>query len=686
MKLDISCFCFLSRNEYRVLTAIEMGMRNHEYLPVSLIASIANLRKEGITSVLKKLLKNKLISHENRTYDGYKLTYLGYDFLALRAFLNRGILKSVGNQIGVGKESDIYICKDINDNLLCLKIHRLGRISFRTIKNNRDYYGKKKFRNWLYLSKIAATKEYTYLKALYENNFPVPKPYDLNRHMILMSYINGYPLSHVKISNPFKVIDFLINTIIKFAKADIIHGDFNEFNILIDDDENITIIDFPQIVSLHHENGKTYFERDVKCVINHFFRKYKIKIEDYPLYEDVIGLTNHKIVSEEVNVSVNEDDMLLQILQNDKSYSCSSYSEGNANCFVQYEDGYSSLGSVEEEEVQEEEEKEKEEEGEDEDEIRKDKERNPEKYGSGKSQTDEGDKTNGEDKTTEEYDISWKDYLDKLHIARTMKKEVDKLGENNTPSFHSPQISEGDFKDAYECTNDKEEENIKIEKREDNIDEDFSKGSCESQEKVFELTTEERGIPEQMKKAKGDYTQEVEKVPTEKRTCEVDEGSYERGDSCDDDKCYYGKCENDICQANDIHIIDEVDKGEEQNDEKINKFVQEEEGSKTKEQISQTEDYDERSSYSDNISLSTNDCDESSITEYSSCDSHNSLSEDTTKKLSDTWKPHIKKYTKEYVKSKLKYMHRKKKSREKYKENLKTKNKKKVMEKIKNYL
>ncbi|SOV11494.1 serine/threonine protein kinase RIO2 [Plasmodium sp. gorilla clade G2] len=318
MKLDISCFSFISRNEYRVLTAIEMGMRNHEYLSVSLISSIANLRKEGIVSVLKKLLKNKLISHQNKKYDGYKLTYLGYDFLALRTFLKRGILKSIGNQIGVGKESDIYICKDVDDNLLCLKIHRLGRISFRTIKNNRDYYGKKCFRNWLYLSRIAATKEYAYLKALYENKFPVPKPHDINRHMIIMSYINGYPLSHVKLNNPYKVIDILFNILIKFAKADIIHGDYNEFNILIDDDENVTIIDFPQIVSLGHANAKMYFERDIKCVINHFFKKYKIKIEEYPLYEDVILLNKDKLNIDQNDVTNQDDNLLLEVLQNDK--------------------------------------------------------------------------------------------------------------------------------------------------------------------------------------------------------------------------------------------------------------------------------------------------------------------------------------------------------------------------------
>ena len=37
--------------------------------------------------------------------EGYKLTFGGYDYLALKVLTNRNIIHSVGNQIGVGKES-----------------------------------------------------------------------------------------------------------------------------------------------------------------------------------------------------------------------------------------------------------------------------------------------------------------------------------------------------------------------------------------------------------------------------------------------------------------------------------------------------------------------------------------------------------------------------------------------------
>ena len=37
--------------------------------------------------------------------EGYRLTVSGYDYLALKALASRDVIYSLGNQIGVGKES-----------------------------------------------------------------------------------------------------------------------------------------------------------------------------------------------------------------------------------------------------------------------------------------------------------------------------------------------------------------------------------------------------------------------------------------------------------------------------------------------------------------------------------------------------------------------------------------------------
>lgn len=35
----------------------------------------------------------------------------------------------------------------------------------------------------------------------------------------------------------------------------------------------VTIIDFPQMVSVHHANAKELFERDVECIVRFFHKK-----------------------------------------------------------------------------------------------------------------------------------------------------------------------------------------------------------------------------------------------------------------------------------------------------------------------------------------------------------------------------------------------------------------------------
>lgn len=116
---------------------------------------------------------------------------MGYDYLALHTLRSRKVVGAVGNQIGVGKESDVYVGGDPDSNDLVLKFHRLGRTSFRKLKEKRDYHGKRQHCSWLYLSRIAALKEFTFLKALSSRNFPVPTPVDVSRHTVVMSLIEG---------------------------------------------------------------------------------------------------------------------------------------------------------------------------------------------------------------------------------------------------------------------------------------------------------------------------------------------------------------------------------------------------------------------------------------------------------------------------------------------------------------
>ncbi len=233
--------------------------------------------------------------------DGYRLTYGGLDYLALNTYRKRKEVYSVGNQIGVGKESDIFVVADEKGTQRVLKIHRLGRISFRTVKANRDYLRNRSSGSWMYMSRLAALKEFAFMKALRDNGFPVPEPLAQSRHTIVMSLIDAFPLRQISsVPTPAALYAELISIIVKLAEVGLIHGDFNEFNILIkeergpfgDSDGSIygdaedielvpILIDFPQMVSVDHANAEMYFERDVNCV-KHFFQRRFNFVSDEP--------------------------------------------------------------------------------------------------------------------------------------------------------------------------------------------------------------------------------------------------------------------------------------------------------------------------------------------------------------------------------------------------------------------
>lgn len=153
MKLDVNMLRYLSRDEFRVLTAVEMGQKNHEIVPLPLIDTISGLKHGGAARALATLLRHKLVHHDGSRYDGYRLTYQGYDYLALRALAQRGTVASVGRQVGVGKEADVFEALGPEGEPLILKVHRLGRTSFRDVASKRDYLGKRSSYSWLYLSR-----------------------------------------------------------------------------------------------------------------------------------------------------------------------------------------------------------------------------------------------------------------------------------------------------------------------------------------------------------------------------------------------------------------------------------------------------------------------------------------------------------------------------------------------------
>mmetsp|Transcript_5318 Transcript_5318/g.12067 ORF Transcript_5318/g.12067 Transcript_5318/m.12067 type:complete len:603 (+) Transcript_5318:80-1888(+) len=254
MKLDPTVMRTMDKQDFRVLMAVETGMKTHSLVPIALINSIASLRHGGTNKIISSLLRDKLLSHDQSCgYDGYRLTNCGYDILALHNLKSRGIIAGIGDKIGTGKESDVYLAITPRNTQIVLKFHRLGRTSFRDVKKKRDYFMvnalSKNRKNgasyktvpnsWLFLSRTSALKEFAFMKALYDVGYPTPKPVGQSRHIVAMGLVRGVPLYQLhsnRVSAEQAQSIFEQSAILagRLAHHGLVHCDLNEFNLMVD--------------------------------------------------------------------------------------------------------------------------------------------------------------------------------------------------------------------------------------------------------------------------------------------------------------------------------------------------------------------------------------------------------------------------------------------------------------------
>jgi RIO kinase 2 len=118
-----------------------------------------------------------------------------------------------------------------------------------------------------------------------------------------MSLIDAFPMRQISsVPDPASLYADLISMILRLAQYGLIHGDFNEFNILVKEEQNHDraadteeermtlkpiLIDFPQMVSIDHVNAEYYFDRDVNCIKRFFERRFNFTSDEIgPKFEE----------------------------------------------------------------------------------------------------------------------------------------------------------------------------------------------------------------------------------------------------------------------------------------------------------------------------------------------------------------------------------------------------------------
>ena len=270
----------LEKEDLRILMAIEIGMKRSEYVTVNNIKFYSRYPMEETLFRLKRVHKWNLTVRDSSKSDiAYTLNSFGYDVLGLHTLVEKKVISQLGPLIGKGKESDVYGCMDENNNIYALKIYRIGRTSFKNIRKLRSFQGERKHISWLYVNRLAARKEFKALGKIYKLKLNTPKPIGFNRHLIVMSYLRGKELAYIQhLRNPSKIFNRIIKQMkIIYQKANMIHGDLGEFNIILDHKEKILIIDWLQWIPSDHPNANSILERDVENVCNFFKKKYNVE-------------------------------------------------------------------------------------------------------------------------------------------------------------------------------------------------------------------------------------------------------------------------------------------------------------------------------------------------------------------------------------------------------------------------
>ncbi|MCW4045608.1 MAG: serine/threonine protein kinase [Candidatus Bathyarchaeota archaeon] len=285
----VEVFRKLGTDDLRILHIIEAAMGKRAFVPKEQIAKYAKLPMDRVVFTLDRLNKLGLVYSMHGAYVGYTLNYAGYDCLSINAFVKAGLIDAFGQILGVGKEADVYDALTPMGTRIAVKFHRLGRISFRQTRRKRGYAAERA--SWLFQSRLAAEKEFHAMKLVYAHCVAVPEPLSQNRHAIAMGMIEGAELARWReLPDPAKVLREILGNVKRaYVEARVVHADLSEYNVILNQDMHVLIIDWPQYVVADHPNAQELLRRDVENLLSFFGRRYGLKVNSDEVHAYVAG-------------------------------------------------------------------------------------------------------------------------------------------------------------------------------------------------------------------------------------------------------------------------------------------------------------------------------------------------------------------------------------------------------------
>ena len=250
---------------------------------------------------LDRLLREKLKRWERREKDEdqFKVVEEVFDSATIRTVLEltrRGVLKKINGVVSAGKESRVYLAYGPSGELLAVKIYLTSSAEFKKgiykyIIGDPRFNGVK-IKDTRSLMIAWAHKEFRNLKRMWEAGVKVPKPIVCLNNVLVMEFLGEqnfrYPLlvevyeelTREELEHVFKLVCEELEKIV--CKAELVHGDYSEYNIVVKPDLDIAVIDVSQAVELSHPNALEFLNRDIENIYRFFTKEAGLDVDkDY---------------------------------------------------------------------------------------------------------------------------------------------------------------------------------------------------------------------------------------------------------------------------------------------------------------------------------------------------------------------------------------------------------------------
>ena len=278
----------LKDEEWRTLAGLERSTSGYGTPDLGRLSRMSRLPPERVKFATEDLERRGLAARRGH---GFVLTREGVEAMALKDYVKKDLIFALGAIIAKGKESDVYEALTEEGTVYALKLYKIGRVSFTSIRKKR-VREHAEFRSWMTANYDAARREYDALRKLEGLSPAFPKAMAYSRSTVLLEELSGVRLSQRPyMEDPHKALRTIVESVrTAYLRAGLVNADLSEYNILTDG-ASVWLIDWPQAVNASHPNSSELLMHDVKAVTVFFTRAYGVESDYERTFEYVSGRT-----------------------------------------------------------------------------------------------------------------------------------------------------------------------------------------------------------------------------------------------------------------------------------------------------------------------------------------------------------------------------------------------------------